>query len=344
MGPHLIFVGGFLGAGKTTLILRAAGLLRERGVRVGIIMNDQDRGLVDTKLAEAQAFAAGEVAGGCFCCRFSDLMDAADKLRAAAPEVIFAEPVGSCVDLSATILQPLKAYHADSYRLAPLTVLVDPEMCRRATDPNVRFLFDKQLAEADLICATKVDIYPDAELPVPIDFRLSGKTGEGVESWLTEVMDSRRVAGARLLDVDYTQYAEAEAALGWLNFHAEATLRRALSPAALVGPLLARLDERLTAAGIAIAHLKVFDQTGVAYVKASICAHGAEAMPEGDLIADAAARHEIVINLRALAEPAELESIVREALALVDGSILVRHVGAFRPSPPKPEHRFAQTV
>src|SRR6476646_1472867 len=100
--PVLVLVSGFLGSGKTTLIVRAAAILRNRGLRVAAIMNDQDSGLVDTKFAEMERMDAREVAGGCFCCRFSDLLDAADQLTAYRPDVIFAEPVGSCIDLSAT--------------------------------------------------------------------------------------------------------------------------------------------------------------------------------------------------------------------------------------------------
>ena len=47
-GSRLLIVGGFLGAGKTSLLYRAAGLLNARGVRAGLITNDQAEGLVDT--------------------------------------------------------------------------------------------------------------------------------------------------------------------------------------------------------------------------------------------------------------------------------------------------------
>ena len=106
--PLLVLIGGFLGAGKTTLILKAAELLKARGLHPAAIMNDQDAGLVDTRLAMAHNLATREVSGGCFCCRFSLLMEAADQLSNYAPDVIFAEPVGSCIDLSATILHRLE--------------------------------------------------------------------------------------------------------------------------------------------------------------------------------------------------------------------------------------------
>ena len=48
MTATYVTIGGFLGAGKTTAMLRLAELLSARGLRVGLITNDQSRGLVDT--------------------------------------------------------------------------------------------------------------------------------------------------------------------------------------------------------------------------------------------------------------------------------------------------------
>ena len=62
--PKLILVSGFLGAGKTTLIVRAAEILLRRGVRVAVITNDQDAGLVDTRFTQAKSIPTEEVAGG----------------------------------------------------------------------------------------------------------------------------------------------------------------------------------------------------------------------------------------------------------------------------------------
>src|SRR5579872_4488117 len=109
--PILVPLGGFLGAGKTTLILAASRILQSRGLRAAAILNDQGQNLVDTGFVAAHGIAADQVTGGCFCCRFSDLIDAAERLRAHSPDVIFAEAVGSCTDISATTLQPLKLYY-----------------------------------------------------------------------------------------------------------------------------------------------------------------------------------------------------------------------------------------
>src|SRR5215471_14814575 len=97
--PWFVLVGGFLGAGKTSLILSTAKALERRGIRSAAILNDQGDGLIDTEVTRQAGIAAQEVTGGCFCCRFSDLIRAAKELSVFAPRVIFAEPVGSCTDL-----------------------------------------------------------------------------------------------------------------------------------------------------------------------------------------------------------------------------------------------------
>jgi hypothetical protein len=270
----------------------------------------------------------------------------AEQLARDQPDVIFAEPVGSCIDLTATVIRPIQTLYSDRLRLAPLSVLVDPttgsQLGSEAFDRDIRYLVTHQLAEADLVCTTKEDlVMQPVELPVPIDFRLSGKTGLGVEGWLNEVMTPSRIVGARLLDVDYARYADAEAALGWLNLHAHVDVRSPLAPALVCGPLLERLEKALSRAEILIAHLKVFDRAGGAWVKASICTNGTEPIVEGDLLAEAAERHELALNLRAVGDPARCKDLVLSALAQIDGTVEIQHLQAFRPLPPKPEHRMS---
>ena len=127
-----VMVGGFLGAGKTTAILKMAELLRSRGQRVGLITNDQSFGLVDTAMLGAHGFPVQEITGGCFCCRFNSLVEASEKLTAeAAPDTFIAEPVGSCTDLKATVDYPLRRIYGQDYAIAPLSVLVDPVRAMR---------------------------------------------------------------------------------------------------------------------------------------------------------------------------------------------------------------------
>jgi G3E family GTPase len=82
--------------------------LLQEGVRVGIVTNDQGKYLVDTAFFRALNLPAVEVTGGCFCCNYDDLDARLTQLEAAhQADVIFAESVGSCADVVATVLKLL---------------------------------------------------------------------------------------------------------------------------------------------------------------------------------------------------------------------------------------------
>ncbi len=347
--PTIVPIGGFLGAGKTSLIVSAAHSLQARGVKAAALFNDQGDELVDTVFAQANELSAAQVTGGCFCCRLSELVHAAEELRARMPEVIFAEAVGSCTDISATVLQPLKLEHAHQFRVAPYTVLVDPERAGRWMDPELdaelAFLFRKQIEEADLVCFSKADRFPDFP-PIPgISARyLSSRTGAGVAAWLDDILGGRFRAGGKILEIDYERYARAEASLAWLNCAATVRPAVALPPASVVGPLLEELGAALTDQRLTIAHLKVMDATPTGWVKASIVRDGAEPSVQGNLAASPAAVHRLLLNARVAGPPAALRRVVEERLAAIPGATRVRSMQCFSPSPPKPEKRLSHVV
>lgn len=341
--PWVVLVGGFLGAGKTTLILAAARALQRRGLRSAMVWNDQGKDLVDSRYAGLSGMQSEEVTGGCFCCRLSELIDAIAELRAYAPDVIFAEPVGSCTDLSATVLRPLLEY-SGTYQLSPLTVLVDPfrarTMLEQDADSDMRFLFDKQLQEADLVCFTKSDIYPKYPKTGAAHVRqLSAKTGQGVDAWLSEVLSGAIATGEQALEIDYSEYARAEAALAWLNLRAAFAPPIPISPALLLGPLLDELDAELTAATIPIVHLKAIVTSPTGFLKAAICSNGQEPSVEGDLDASPAGMLELVLNLRAVGDPERVRVIVERSLRQLDG-LQQCALDCFSPAAPTPERRI----
>ena len=235
MSAEYVMVGGFLGAGKTTALLRLADHFSSQGRRVGLITNDQSQGLVDTSMVNAKGYPVEEITGGCFCCRFNSLTDAADRLtRDARPDVFLAEPVGSCTDLRATVQYPLRRLYGDDYRVAPLSVLVDPLRARRVLgletgrtfSPKVQYIYEKQLEEADIIVVNKSDLlsaeqrdgleralkerFPQADVVT-----VSARTGADLDAWFGRL--SGPLASRPSMDVDYDVYAEGEALLGWLN-------------------------------------------------------------------------------------------------------------------------------
>jgi len=112
----------------------------------------------------------------------------------------------------------------------------------------------------------------------------------------------------------------------------------------LVGPLLDEIDRELMRAGIAVAHMKVLDRAATGHLKASICRGGEEPQVDGDLMASAAREHRVTLNLRGVGDPEVLTSIVRAAVERLPGKRSDETLQAFRPSPPKPEHRIERLV
>ncbi len=351
---RLIIVGGFLGAGKTTLLLQAARHLTRANYRVGLITNDQGEGLVDTALAKHHDVAVTEVAGGCFCCRFPDLLKAVQHLKESVnPDIILAEPVGSCTDLIATVLRPLEHFRRD-VQLAPLTILQDATRDTKNFSPHVDYLFQQQLAEAQIIALNKADLLSSEELehslhsikvqhPRAKPFPLSAYTGEGVETWLDYVLGEVSVE-AQSLEIDYQRYAEAEAALGWLNAKGIIANDESFSPRAWLENFFEVLSKSLEQAKAPIAHVKVQATANDAIYKASLTQMNSA--PTWDIVSQdiSTERLEFVLNARVNTEPYVLEQSVLYALESAKPSPGARFYftdfECFQPSPPKPTYRF----
>jgi G3E family GTPase len=360
-------VGGFLGAGKTTAILKLARHLTAGGRRVGLITNDQSVGLVDTTLLGSQGLPVEEITGGCFCCRFGSLMEAADRLtRAAAPDVFIAEPVGSCTDLRAAVTYPLRRLYGEQFEIAPLSVLVDPIRALRvlgleqgrAFSAKVHYIYRKQLEEADLVLVNKCDLLDTpriaalkeafaAEFPRAEVLVVSAREGTGLESWF-ERLAGTDAGSLRAPEVDYDVYADGEALLGWFN----ATLRvGAPSPFdgnAWLRGLATSMQRGLARQGIEIAHLKMTlmpdEEAGDIAVLNLVRTDAAPEMSHA--LREPLEAGELIVNLRAEGDPEALSAAATRALDLASAGIGglrlgVEHSESFRPSRPQPTHRMA---
>ncbi len=353
MTTRIAIVGGFLGSGKTTLILAAARRLAERGYRVGLVTNDQGEDLVDTALAGDAKIPVAEVAGGCFCCRFPDLLAGLQRLQeVAAPDIILAEPVGSCTDLIATVLRPLVQFYGEQYALAPLTVLLDSSRSMADFPDDIRYLHEQQVAEAEILLHSKSDLAgktgtrigrSSADAIEPPVLPVSAVSGEGVDEWLDVILGQSSRNPEALL-IDYERYAHAEAALGWLNAKGQVRADTPYSARKWTSHLLATLESLCAEQHASIAHIKVLVTTPVAKLKASLTQAGSLSWDLDDKTADTPS-HEFVLNVRVNATPGQLEQMALQAIesAKPDPSAryYIEHFECFSPLPPRPTHRLA---
>ncbi len=361
-----IMIGGFLGAGKTTSVARLAERLTRQGLRVGLITNDQGTELVDTAMLRSRGFATEEIPGGCFCCRFDSLVDAAKKLTdATRPDVFIAEPVGSCTDLVATVTYPLRRIYGEDFSIAPLSVLVDPVRAARVfgLEPGgqfsekVLYIYRKQLEEADLIVINKSESVDAkrlealqrklrAEFPKAEVLAVSARAGTGLDDWFARIESAEQIA-RDTMPVDYVVYGEGEALLGWLN--ATVALRGATGDFdgnEAVRQFASALQQGLRTTGAEVAHLKMTlnPEEGLSDLAVINLVRNDHVPELSQSLSANIASGQLIVNLRAEAEPELLRKELERTLNLIfpaNGIVhaTLEHLEAFKPGQPKPTHR-----
>ncbi|GIW90968.1 MAG: hypothetical protein KatS3mg109_1400 [Pirellulaceae bacterium] len=360
---RIIVIGGFLGAGKTTLIRRLAQHYLAAGHRVGVVTNDQAHGLVDTQTFRHEGLPVVEVPGACFCCKFHELVGVAEQLRnQAQPDIILAEPVGSCTDLQATVIEPLRHLHRDRYELAPFVVLLKPEHGARILagkpqsgfSPKAAYIFFKQLEEADVVVINKVDKLSaeqvrelrdllEARVNAAKVLAISARTGQGCDE-LVRLLEQPAVARERRIEVDYDVYAEGEAELGWLNAQIGIDAAQKVPLDRLVWAFGEKLRRELSAAGVEPAHLKLYAEHGPD--AAVVNWVSADEPVELSVASEAEVKDvELFVNARVVADPQLLEETLRRVLDEVARewalSTELRALERFRPARPVPTYRWS---
>ncbi len=177
-------VGGYLGAGKTTLI--NAMLRRAGGRRLAIMVNEFGALPIDSSLIEAADDRIVTLTGGCVCCSYGEDMVSSLAMLAALdprPDHVLLEASGvafpGAIAGTVGLLQ--------DFVLDGTVVLADAETVqRRAADRYIGSTVRQQFAQADLILLNKCDLAADPD---------------AVEAWLGEAAPDVRTVRARQADV-----------------------------------------------------------------------------------------------------------------------------------------------
>ena len=149
-------IGGYLGAGKTTLVnhlLRNAG-----GLRLAVLVNDFGALPIDRDLIVGNDGDTLEISGGCICCSYgSDLMESLLDLPRRRPGIdrVLIEASGVALPgMVASAVGLLEAYGLDG-----VVVLADAETVRhQAADAYLGDTITRQLAAADVVILNRCDL------------------------------------------------------------------------------------------------------------------------------------------------------------------------------------------
>ncbi|MEM8973692.1 MAG: CobW family GTP-binding protein [Pseudomonadota bacterium] len=172
---HVTVIGGYLGAGKTTLVNH---LLRHaQGLRIAVLVNEFGALPIDADLIEAQDENIISIAGGCVCCSYgNDLILAMLDLAklTPAPQHVLLEASGVAIPGAIASSVGLLA----GYTLDGVVVLADAETLRqRADDKYMGDTVRQQLQDADILVLNKTDL---------VEAQLLGETNDWLASEFSE--------------------------------------------------------------------------------------------------------------------------------------------------------------
>jgi len=154
---HLLLFSGFLGSGKTTLILPLSKAVVQFGYRVAIIVNEIGEVEIDNQVMRHLDLNVWELVAGCICCTLSsDLITTLEKLDLDyTVDLVIVEASGAADPKS--ILGVLPYYRGRSLSSVRTASVLDPlrlPMLIEVMTP----LITSQIQHADLILVSKADL------------------------------------------------------------------------------------------------------------------------------------------------------------------------------------------
>ncbi|MBO7352597.1 MAG: GTPase [Candidatus Methanomethylophilaceae archaeon] len=187
MKIHII--GGFLGSGKTTLIMAMAERYIEKGLKVTILENEAGEIGVDGAVLRNKGLDAVELTNGCICCTLTGTLQSTMRSieRDIDPDILIIEPTG--LALPHKVTEMIRGT-VDDEKVSIIGVC-DAVRFPLLVEKKEEFI-RMQLSKSDVLWINKIDSVSGDEIgkvkewlssicpKVPV-YPLSGKTGEGLE-------------------------------------------------------------------------------------------------------------------------------------------------------------------
>ena len=359
MKIHL--VAGFLGSGKTTAIVKLNILLKEQKFNTACITNDQGSYLVDSKFMKMSKVPFREVTGGCFCCNYNKLNNQIiDLYKFEKPTHIFAESVGSCTDIIATVLKPMQQYGIVEIEQITFSTFVDAQILllflqnkKTCFESETEYIWKKQIEEAEILVVNKVDLISEVEkefINKNIQLVFGKKNtifqnslyDQSVSLWF-ETINSISIIQHKSLEIDYEKYAIGEANLAWLDddilINSPSGIALDIAKEFITGLLNNVLETNLN-----IGHMKfILSYNGKDHKVSFTTVVNQNDLNE--LVSEKATDVKVMVNARIQILPKILRTLITNELTLLikkyDVTIGEKNISFFQPGYPTPTHRIA---
>ncbi|MYL65700.1 hypothetical protein GLW07_20270 [Bacillus hwajinpoensis] len=187
MKVPVYLISGFLGSGKTTVLLNMIEKCRKEGTKTGIILNE-----LGTKNVEETYFKDQNVKtllNGCICCSIQD--DLNETLRSFSEKeidllLIEGTGVANPIDIEAALTSPefIRIYELNSM----ITVVDGSHFLEHqhffASSKEIRKLLKQQISCANLVILNKEDLITESSI-MKINKKMRGMLNDGVPVFRT---------------------------------------------------------------------------------------------------------------------------------------------------------------
>ncbi|MDY0387859.1 MAG: GTP-binding protein [Methanolobus sp.] len=153
----IIIIGGFLGSGKTTTLMKLSKHLIENGHKVAIIVNEVGEVGVDGETMSVGGLVTREITSGCICCTLLTSMEITlnTLMEEYGPDVVIIEPTGIAFPLQ--IKEGIELMSLEDLSFAPIVTLVDASRMTMEMKQIPRFI-ENQIKDSEIVCLNKIDL------------------------------------------------------------------------------------------------------------------------------------------------------------------------------------------
>jgi G3E family GTPase len=161
----VLVIGGFLGSGKTTTILRLGRDFSNAGNKVAIIVNEIGEVGIDGDVISKYGLQTTELTSGCICCSLKVNMKTTISLlmRDYKPDILLIEPTG--IAFPQIIKNEIKLMDLKDTTIQPLVTLIDGSRFKQLMK-EVKHFAMRQIIDAEVLGINKIDLVDKIQIPI----------------------------------------------------------------------------------------------------------------------------------------------------------------------------------
>jgi G3E family GTPase len=161
----VLVIGGFLGSGKTTTVLRLGRDFSNAGNKVAIIVNEIGEVGIDGDVISKYGLQTTELTSGCICCSLKVNMKTTISLlmRDYKPDILLIEPTG--IAFPQIIKNEINLMDLKDTTIQPLVTLIDGSRFKQLMK-EVKHFAMRQIIDAEVLGINKIDLVDKIQIPI----------------------------------------------------------------------------------------------------------------------------------------------------------------------------------